>query len=145
MSTRSLPVLLAEDNEGYSYLTRRLLERINPAFDVQVARDGQEALSAVREHPPRLMLLDLVMPSLSGLELLRHLKSDPSTSAMPIIVLTGHDDDHNVRGAYQQYANAVLIKPDTPERLQAALSALNAFWFHHVLFAPDRPPSSELS
>lgn len=141
MSTRSLPVLLAEDDEGYSYLTRRMLEGINPAFDVRVARDGTEALAAIEARRPCLVLLDLKMPTLSGLELLRHLKSDARTMALPVIVLTGNADDHNVRGAYRQYANAVLIKPDTPEGLHAALSALNAFWFHHVLFAQARPPA----
>ncbi|BDP42625.1 response regulator [Deinococcus aetherius] len=140
MHSASSSVLLVEDNEAYSYLTRRLLQSINPALDVHVARDGEEALAFFRRHRPRLVLLDLVVPSPSGLELLQAMKGNEETAHLPVIVLSGHGDDRRVWSAYHQYANAFLIKPDAPDDLHAALVALNDFWFKRVLPSPGTRP-----
>lgn len=139
MSSRVPSVLVVEDNDGYSYLTRRMLERLAPAFDVRVVRDGLQALELLREWQPHLVLLDLVLPTVSGLELLRVLKADARLSVVPVIVLTGHGDDASVWHVYQQYANAVLVKPDGVESLQAMLAALHAFWFQSAALPPGVP------
>ena len=129
MNSASPLVLLVEDNEGYSYLTQRLLRAINPALNVQIARDGVEALAFVAGQRPRLVLLDLEVPSLPGLELLRLLKDGERTAGIPVIVLSAYGDGGRVWSAYQRYANAFVVKPDSPDDLHAALTALNGFWF----------------
>jgi len=143
MPNPSLPVLLVEDNDGYSYITRRLLQQLNDSLDVHVARDTDEALAFVQRQLPSLILLDLVLPTRSGLELLQELKRDDATATIPTIVLTGFGDDQHVWNAYQRFANAVLVKPDTPDGLLDVLAAVNDFWFRAVLLPPARPADSQ--
>lgn len=132
----SRSVLLVEDNESYSYLTRRLLQQINPALEVRIAKNGQEALALIEQRQPQLVLVDLIMPTVSGLELLQELKGHEDTVRIPVIVLTAHTENERVWVAYQHSANAFLVKPDAPEQLQVVLEALVDFWFKHVLLPP---------
>jgi CheY-like chemotaxis protein len=125
-----LTIVLAEDDDGHATLIQRNLERANLANGFQRLKDGQEALDYIRGEgayagqPPRedgiLLLLDIKMPRVDGIEVLRQLKTDPRTAKMPIIMLTTTDDPREVERCYEQGCNVYITKPvDYPEFIEA--------------------------
>ncbi|AFZ67630.1 response regulator [Deinococcus peraridilitoris] len=137
-SSRSL--LLVENDQSYAYLIGRLWSQVAPDVTLRVAKDGHMALDQIANLQPDLVLLDLVMPDMTGLELLRLLKSSDELTRIPVVVLTAYSHDHNAWEAYHELANAFVVKPDE-EELRTMLSAIHAFWFTHVLLPLYRAPT----
>src|ERR1700694_1458703 len=110
MSTEPLVILLAEDDDGHASLVQRNLKRAGLANEIVHARDGQEALDFVRRQGayagrevsgPLLLLLDINMPRVDGVQVLREVKADDSTANIPVIMLTTTDDPREVKRCYQ--------------------------------------------
>src|SRR4051812_2265432 len=107
-------ILLVEDNPDDEQLTMRALRKLGHRVSVDVARDGQEAIDylAGDGRPlPNLVLLDLKLPKISGLEVLERLRKNPRTKHVLVVVLTSSDEPSDVRASYQQYANSYIRKP----------------------------------
>src|SRR5437764_814172 len=114
-------ILLVEDNPKDLKLTLHALRGRNLANHVEVARDGQEALDYLfcegahgnrsLENPPRLVLLDLKLPGIDGLQVLRRVKSDPRTKSIPIVILTASKEERDLAEGYELGANAYIQKP----------------------------------
>jgi CheY-like chemotaxis protein len=135
------PVLYAEDEEDDTFFLQRAFAQVGVEQKLIVVPDGQEAInycagagqySNREEHPlPCLLLLDLNMPRKSGLEVLKWVRSEPSISTLPVIVLTSSLHDADIHRAYVQGANAYLVKPSDPGDLLAIVKTLKDFWLTH--------------
>lgn len=114
-------VLIADDDEDILNLVRFRLER--DGLRVLLARDGQQALQTAREERPDLCVLDVMMPKLSGLEVLAQLRRDPDTAAMPVIMLTARAHEADVDAGFDGGANDYVIKPFSPQELRQRVRA----------------------
>lgn len=133
-----LEVLLVEDNPDDVALTLRALSRHNLANRVHVARDGAEALEYLADMPkPRVVLLDLKLPRLSGLEVLERMKGDGATKTIPVVVLTSSREEPDIARAYELGANSYIVKPVDFERFVKAISDAGLYWL--VLNEPPGP------
>jgi len=131
-------ILLVEDNPDDEALTIRALKMNRLLNDVVVARDGVEALDflfargtwAGRDvtRMPELILLDLNLPKLSGLEVLRRIRNDELTSMLPVVVLTTSDEDRDRVESYQLGANSYIQKPVNFEQFSKAVQQLGVYW-----------------
>jgi CheY-like chemotaxis protein len=134
MDPEDIEILLVEDNPKDVELTLHALKRHNLANKVHVARDGQEALDVffdgdrVRPVRPRMVLLDLKLPKVSGLEVLRRLKEDARTKAIPVIVLTSSTTDRDLVESYQLGVNSYVRKPIDFNEFIAAAKTLGLYW-----------------
>lgn len=134
MTQEPLQILLAEDDDGHALLIERNLKRAGFVNRVVRARDGQEALDLVRGKgsaaPPGtqfLLLLDINMPRIDGVEVLRQLKGDPKTARTPVIMLTTTDDPREVERCYQLGCSIYITKPVRYEDFVEALKRLGMF------------------
>jgi CheY-like chemotaxis protein len=137
------PILLVEDNPMDVDLTRRALRRHRLASELIVARDGEEAVKLIErweqgELVPVLVLLDLKLPRLSGLEVLARLKGHAAFAAIPVVVLTTSRDDGDVKRAYQLGANSYIVKPVDFDKFVEVAAQIELYWT--VLNEP--PPQS---
>ena len=131
-------ILLVEDNPSDVELTLRALKTRNLANQVFVARDGAEALEfffGEQSHPlraigvaPRVILLDLKLPKVDGLEVLRRLKGDERTRALPVVVLTSSKEEPDIAAAYRLGANSYIVKPVDFEAFARAVSEVGLYW-----------------
>jgi len=130
-------ILLAEDNEDHAELVIRTIEDLGVKADVIHAKDGEEVLDCLYrrgnfknrcESIPNLILLDLRMPKLDGLEVLRILKEDASLKVIPVIVLSSSYADNDVEKAYRLYANSYLVKPTDFTDFTALLLNITEYW-----------------
>ncbi len=143
-------ILLVEDNSSDEKLTLLALRDCGVANEVVVTRDGAAALdylfatgaSAGRDVTvlPRLMLLDLKLPKIDGLEVLRRVRADPRTAILPVVILTSSKEDEDIVRGYSLGANAYIRKPVDFAAFSAAAQALGLFW---LLWnePPPGPPS----
>jgi CheY-like chemotaxis protein len=136
MVTEQLLVLLAEDDEGHASLVRRNLKRAGIANEVSHVRDGQEALDYIRcqgayatrvPNGPLLLLLDINMPRLDGVEVLRQVKADAKTAKLPVVMLTTTDDPREVQKCYQLGCSVYITKPVMYEDFIEAIKRLGLF------------------
>ena len=142
-------ILLIEDNPKDVKLAVHALREENLANGIQVARDGEEALdflfcrgefaSRSFDHPPRLVLLDIKLPKVDGLEVLRAVKGDPRTQAIPVVVLTSSHEESDLVKSYKLGVNAYIQKPVDFDSFRQAIKHLGLFWL--VVNAPP-PPSA---
>jgi two-component system, OmpR family, phosphate regulon response regulator PhoB len=109
-------ILLVEDDSDIRHLVSYKLTK--GGFDVIEAADGPAALQAADQHPPDLVLLDVRMPRMSGLEVCRELRGRPGTAAVPIIMLTARSRPEDVEQAYAAGATDYVVKPFSPRELQ---------------------------
>jgi two-component system response regulator len=131
-------ILLVEDNEDDEELTTRALRQAKVANDIVVARDGREALDvqfcegqhAGRDpaQMPALILLDLKLPKLSGLEVLQKIRADERTRLIPTVVLTSSSEDEDMLRSYQHGANSYVRKPVEFKSFANAVSQLGVYW-----------------
>jgi two-component system, response regulator len=131
-------ILLVEDNEDDEELTTRALRQAKVANDIVVARDGREALDVLfcegphaRRDPtqmPALILLDLKLPKLSGLEVLQKIRADERTRLIPTVVLTSSSEDEDMLRSYQHGANSYVRKPVEFKSFASAVSQLGVYW-----------------
>jgi two-component system response regulator len=127
-------ILLVEDNPDDEALTLRALKKNNILNEVTVARDGAQALEYVFSdlnvirHPPALILLDLQLPKIDGLEVLRRIRADERTQNIPIVVLTSSRLQEDIIGSYRGGANAFVRKPVNFGDFATAMNAVGMFW-----------------
>jgi CheY-like chemotaxis protein len=143
------PILLVEDNPDDEMLTLRALRKNNIVNNVTVARDGAEALQHLfsddssDETPPGLILLDLKLPKVDGLEVLRKIRADERTEIIPVVVLTSSKLDEDVIASYRNGANGYVRKPVKFSEFVEAISTLGLFWLLLNEAAPDFVQSSD--
>ena len=130
-------ILLAEDNPNDVELTLMALGEHNLANEVIVARDGEEALDYLyRRGPfaeyqsgnPVVVLLDIKMPKVDGLEVLRQIKSDPALQSIPVVILTSSREDKDLVESYKLGVNAYVVKPVDFHEFVNAIKELGIFW-----------------
>jgi two-component system, response regulator len=140
-------ILLVEDNPDDELLTLRALNKNRISNPVIVAHDGAEALDylfgtgqyAGRDlhDQPALILLDLKLPKVDGLEVLRRVKEDPRMRLVPVVVLTTSNEQTDIAQGYRFGANSYIRKPVDFERFNEAIGRLARYWFSHNAFPPD--------
>lgn len=124
-------ILLVEDNPSDAELTLRALKQRNLANQVRLCRDGAEALQFFEDgdgQVPKVVLLDLKLPKIDGLEVLRQLKSKPHTRSIPIVVLTSSREEPDIERAYALGANSYIVKPVDFEAFARAVSDVGLYW-----------------
>lgn len=122
-------ILLVEDSPDDIALTLRALSKHHLANRVQVARDGVEAFDYLHNgNRPKVILLDLKLPRMNGLEVLEQLKSDPEMRSIPVVVLTSSREGPDIEKAYELGANSYIVKPVDFERFMAAVSEAGLYW-----------------
>ena len=136
MKTRELAILLVEDNPKDEALTLRALKKANIGNKVVVVRDGVEAVDyllganpsgGIRELP-ELILLDLKLPKIDGLEVLKAVKSDDSLKMIPVVVLTSSREEKDMVASYELGVNAYVVKPVDFHEFVNAIKELGVFW-----------------
>lgn len=143
MSDRA--ILVVEDNPQDEMLTLRALRKVNLANQVEVVRDGQQALdylhgtgeftSRAGARLPAVVLLDLNLPRIGGLEVLRHLRNDERTRLLPVVILTSSDEDRDRMRSYENGANSFVRKPLDFGEFAETVARLGAYWL-----ATNEPP-----
>lgn len=140
MAEQRVEILLVEDNPDDVELALHALKRHNLANTVQIARDGAEALAFIfgdgqddapqdrLRHRPRLILLDLKLPKVDGLEVLDRLKGDPRSKQIPVVVLTSSNQEPDLQRAYDRGANSYIVKPVDFEQFVDAVQQLGFYW-----------------
>jgi CheY-like chemotaxis protein len=133
LSNNLVEILLAEDNPADADLFLEAAEDIGLNARVNVASDGDEFFTMLRGYDegaaPHLILLDLNLPRMNGLEILSRLKSDPRWKTIPVLILSTSAARRDIDAAYERNANAYLVKPMDYESYRHLLSCLSQFWF----------------
>lgn len=127
-------ILVVDDSEDIALISARMLTQ--RGFAVITACDGQEALAIVARQRPSCLLLDVMMPRMSGIEVLKALKADPATADIPIIMVTAKTTDDDVLQGYQQGADYYITKPFTADEL---VYGVNLVLGHHPAQSAARP------
>lgn len=134
-------ILLVEDDPDHELLTIRALKKSNVANDVRVARDGEEALGLLfgeEAIKPQVILLDLKLPKVDGLEVLRRIRESDATKMLPVVVLTSSDEERDVMRSYQIGVNSYIRKPVSFTDFAEATRQLGMYW----LVLNECPPQS---
>jgi two-component system response regulator len=124
-------IVLVEDNPDDQTLTLRALKKQNVANDIVILSDGVEALEFLLDPDkplPNLVLLDLKLPKLDGLQLLRRLRAEARTQLLPVVVLTSSDEDRDVIEGYRLGANSYIRKPVDFNQFTEAVRQLGLYW-----------------
>ena len=131
-------ILLVEDSQDDLEMTLRALRKANLANHVEIARDGVEALDFIFcqgahagrnvEQRPKVVLLDLKLPRVDGMEVLRRMKGDPRTKMIPVVVLTSSKEQKDVVESYHLGVNSYIVKPVNFEGFAAAVQELGFYW-----------------
>jgi two-component system response regulator len=132
-------ILLVEDNPNDAELTIRALKKNNLANNLVHLEDGQEALDYLyneNNEMPKLILMDVKMPRVDGIEVLRRLKSDEKRKIIPVVMLTSSKEDKDIIDAYNLGVNAYIVKPVDFDQFVKAVTELGFFWL--IL---NQPPS----
>ncbi len=127
------PILLVEDNPMDVDLTLRAFKRRRVTNTIHVARDGEEALAWLPrwesgEPWPAVILLDLKLPKVDGLEVLRQLKQHPKLRAIPVVVLTTSEESADVKTAYELGVNSYIVKPVEFEKFMDVSEKIDLYW-----------------
>lgn len=136
MNERPVDILLVEDNPDDEELALHALQQNNLANRIEVVRDGVEALDFIfkrgdyadRGNNPRVILLDLKLPRVDGLEVLRQVKADPATRKIPVVVLTSSREDRDLVESYDLGVNSYIVKPVDFEGFNEAVRQLGLYW-----------------
>ena len=143
MTVESVTIVFAEDDDGHAELIRRNLNRAGLSNGLVRLKDGQEALDyfqhgdACRDpHSPCVLLLDIKMPRVDGIEVLRRMKADPATAAVPVIMLTTTDDPRDIQRCYELGCSVYITKPVEYEPFIDAIKRLG--FFLQVVKLPTR-------
>jgi CheY-like chemotaxis protein len=138
MMENEIEILLVEDNPDDLAMTLRALNKANLSNRIQVARDGVEALDFLfaegthagrnLHNTPKVVLLDLKLPRVDGMEVLRRVKTDPRTKMIPVVVLTSSKEQKDVVDSYQLGVNSYIVKPVNFERFATAVAELGMYW-----------------
>jgi len=142
-----IEILLVEDNPDDLALTLHALRKMKLANHIQIARDGVEALDFIFcrnadaekkiENGPKLVLPDLKLPRVDGLEVLRTIKSDPRTMTIPVVVLTSSKEQADVVESYKLGVNSYIVKPVDFDQFAESVQSLGLYWL--LLNRPPKP------
>ena len=124
-------ILLVEDNPQDAEMTLRALRRNHLANRVHWVKDGAEALDYIlsgERRRPKLVLLDLKMPKVDGLEVLRRLREDEATRALPVVVMTSSNEERDVAESYRRGANSYIVKPVEFEAFLETVAKIGLYW-----------------
>jgi CheY-like chemotaxis protein len=134
----AVEILIVEDNPRDAELTLRALRKNNLANNVLVALDGAEALDfffcrgkfsgRTFTNPPKVVLLDLKLPKVSGLEVLKIIKTDKRTSHIPVVIVTSSRQEPDMKEAYELGVNSYVVKPVDFDQFLNAMSSLGLYW-----------------
>ena len=138
MNSKIYEILLVEDSPRDVELTLRALKKRNLANHVFVVKDGAEALEflfstgayAARKegHPPKIVMLDLKLPKISGLEVLKAIKSDERTRTIPVVVLTSSQEERDLVESYRLGVNSYIVKPVDFDKFMQSVGDLGLYW-----------------
>ncbi len=136
MNYKDVEILLVEDNPHDVELTLRALKKHNLANKVQVVKDGAEALDfifqtgsfASRTNQLKVILLDLKLPKVSGLEVLQRLKQEEHTRSIPVVVLTSSHEDRDIQECYRLGVNSYVVKPVEFEAFAKTVAEMGFYW-----------------
>jgi len=134
----AIEILVVEDNPRDAELTLRALKKNNLANNILTAQDGAEALDFLFcrgkfekrsfSNPPKVVLLDLKLPKVSGIEVLKIVKGDKRTMHIPIVIVTSSKEEPDMKQAYELGANSYVVKPVDFEQFINAMSSLGLYW-----------------
>jgi CheY-like chemotaxis protein len=143
LSGAPVVVLLVEDNDNDIELTKIGFEDADYLVDLQVTRDGEECLTFLRKEglhtdapTPDIILLDLHMPRMGGMEVLDIIKADEQLRHIPVIVLTTSNSEHEIKEAYRRHCSGYLVKPVGFAQFAKAVQAFEDYWFAAVALPP---------
>ena len=138
MSKNAVEILLVEDNPDDVELTLRALKNQNISNHIEVVRDGAEALDFIfctgqfehrsMDNSPKLVMLDLKLPKVDGLEVLAKIKSDPRTKSIPVVVLTSSREERDIVESYKLGVNSYITKPVDFEQFNESVRQLGLYW-----------------
>lgn len=138
MAENIIEILLVEDNPNDVELALHALRKHNLANSIEVVRDGAEALEFLFctgayahrsiENSPKVVLLDLKLPKVDGLEVLRRIKSDPRTQVIPVVVLTSSREERDIVESYKLGVNSYITKPVNFEQFTKTVQELGLYW-----------------
>lgn len=139
MNSNTVEILLVEDNISDAELTIRELKRHHMANNLVHVKDGEEALEFIfgtgryagqRENflLPKVVLLDIQMPKVNGIEVLQQLKQNPLTQLLPVVILTSSKESPDIKRCYELGANSYIVKPVNFERFAEAIRNLGFYW-----------------
>lgn len=148
MTSRQVEILLVEDNPDDVELTMHALRKENLANSIHVARDGEEALEFLFcngvhgdrsfEPPPKLILLDLKLPKVDGMEVLKRLKADARTRTIPVVILTSSKEERDLVNGYNLGANSYIQKPVDFDQFRQTVKSVGLYWL-----VINQPPVAE--
>jgi DNA-binding response OmpR family regulator len=127
-------ILLVEDDPDHEALAIRALRKANVANDIAVARDGAEAIAYMQDivdgkrNAPQLILLDLKLPKVEGLEVLRAIRASAKTAILPVVVLTSSDEERDIVASYRLGVNSYIRKPVNFNDFAEATKQLGMYW-----------------
>ena len=138
MTENHVEILLVEDNPNDVDLTLHAFKKSNLTNHIHVARDGAEALEFIFctgayahrriQDTPKVILLDLKLPKVDGLEVLQRLKADPRTRSTPVVILTASREERDIVNTYQLGVNSYIVKPVDFEQFAEAARTLGLYW-----------------
>jgi two-component system response regulator len=138
MSNNEVEILLVEDNINDAELTIRALNKVNLANNLIHVKDGEEALDFIfgrgvfanrdKQRRPKVILLDIKMPKVDGIEVLRQIKSDETTKTIPVVIMTSSREEQDIITSYQLGVNSYVVKPVNFEAFAKAISDLGLYW-----------------
>ncbi len=130
-------ILLIEDNDNDSELTIRTLKKHHIANSIYVVKDGEEAInylygkgsfSGIKIQLPKVILLDIKLPKINGLEVLKTIKQDEKLKGIPVVMLTSSSQDPDIKTAYALGANSYVVKPVNIDNFTATINNLGMYW-----------------
>lgn len=137
MITLHPDILLVEDNKADIVLMREAFKTIGFDATIETINDGQSALSYLSQvygngRCPRMVILDINLPKLNGLELLAKVRSDTRFGLLPIVIMSSSSAEHDIKKAYKESANCYIVKPTQFDQLVTIAKSINDFWLSVV-------------
>jgi CheY-like chemotaxis protein len=130
MKAEEIDILLVEDNPNDAELTLRALRKSDVGARLAIARDGAEALEYLFSNRPRpkVVFLDLKLPKIDGIEVLRRVRADERTHSIPVVVLTSSQEERDISECYKLGVNSYVVKPVEFDKFYRAVGDLGTYW-----------------